>query len=172
MQFIKNSRYFTGKSTLNLLDMNEYFKRLYLYNDWANRTILELLEKNQIRDEFIIKWFSHVINAQFIWLRRVASHQNAYKIHDIHPFEQLHQSLDENQQLWLDYLEKATPEEFARVISYSNSAGDQFTNVVQDCLAHCVNHATYHRAQVAKVSRDIGIVPPNTDYITYCRIFG
>jgi uncharacterized damage-inducible protein DinB len=152
--------------------LNDYFIRLYHYNDWANRQVLELLEKNNVTNEFAIKNFSHVINAQFIWLRRVAGHQNSYKIWEVLSFEQMHQSLDECHRLWLEYLQKATPEEFTRVFSYSNSAGDAFHSVVLDCVAHNVNHATYHRAQVAKALRDISVIPVNTDYITYCRNVG
>ena len=150
--------------------MNEYFLKLYRYNDWANHTVLKLLERSQVTDEYALKNFSHVLNAQFIWFRRVANHANDYKIWDILSFEKMHQSIPVANILWMDYLAQATPEEFAREITYTNSAGDTFHNVVQDCIAHQVNHATYHRAQVAKRLRDVGVLPINTDYITYCRL--
>jgi uncharacterized damage-inducible protein DinB len=33
-----------------------------------------------------------------------------------------------------------------------------------------VNHASYHRAQVAMLLRQIGLEPINTDFITYDRV--
>ena len=152
--------------------LKQYLSQLYAYNDWANKKILNLLEKNKVQDEFCNKFFSHTINAQFIWHKRVSNLQNDYKIWDIWTHEQMTASLEDNYLKWQAYLAQVDESELQRRISYQNSAGDSFDNCVFDCVVHLVNHATYHRAQVAKRLRDIDIVPENTDYITYCRVTG
>lgn len=149
--------------------MKSYFFKLFAYNHWANLRVLEVLKNNHIQDEYCLKSFSHVINAQFIWHRRIAEIPNDYKIWDIWTFEQMQASLDNNLSLWTTYINQLTDDELNRAFQYKNSAGDAFENIVEDSLAHLVNHATYHRAQVAKRLRDIGIIPVNTDFITYRR---
>jgi uncharacterized damage-inducible protein DinB len=37
-------------------------------------------------------------------------------------------------------------------------------------MIHQVNHATYHRAQVAMLMRQQGYQPVNTDFITWDRV--
>ena len=83
---------------------------------------------------------------------------------------QMRPLMEENKKLCLDYLERTKPEEFSYTISYTTSAG-YFESVISDCLIQMVNHATHHRGQVVKAIRDLGIAPPNTDYIMYCRKF-
>lgn len=153
------------------MSLNKYFKKLYAYNEWATETLLATISTVANPTEYTLKFMSHAVNAQFIWLRRITNHANDYKIWDVHPVEKIKSASKESMALWQDFIANATPADFERVIHYSNSAGDQFSNIVQDCIIHLVNHATYHRAQVAKDLRDTGTVPPNTDYITYCRKF-
>ncbi|MCS6822344.1 MAG: DinB family protein [Microscillaceae bacterium] len=152
--------------------MKEYFLRLFAYNLWANEITLDSLKKYKITDDYCLQMFSHIVNAQYIWHRRLTEQPNDYKIWDKWSIEQMQNALTENHALWQTYLNKLTPQELSRTFEYKNSAGDTFTNNVQDCLVHLINHATYHRAQVAKRLRELGFVPQNTDYITYCRLIG
>jgi len=147
-----------------------YIEKLYAYNDWANRQVLASLTNQEVQDEYCLKMFSHLINAQFIWYRRVSGQSNDYKIWDTWNFEQLGQALTDSQLLWKSYIATLTEAELERAFSYQNSAGDSFTSRVLDCVMHCVNHGTHHRAQVGRRLRELGLVPISTDYITYCRI--
>ncbi|MGK7396080.1 MAG: DinB family protein [Candidatus Cyclobacteriaceae bacterium M3_2C_046] len=36
-------------------------------------------------------------------------------------------------------------------------------------LYHIINHSTYHRAQIALISRQQLVIPPNSDYIFFKR---
>ena len=147
-----------------------YIQKLYAYNDWANKELLASLEQQQITDEYCLKMFSHVINAQFIWHRRVSEQSNEYKIWDVWNFTEIHQALADNYSRWQTYFTQLTEEELARTFSYQNSAGDSFVSRVLDCVMHCVNHATHHRAQVGRRLRELGHTPPSIDYIVYCRL--
>ena len=124
--------------------MNQYFKRLFTYNDWANQITLDTLEREAINDEYIIRMLSHIINAQFVWIGRITDTAIEYKVWDVHPITQMRALLETNKKLCLDYIEKAKSEEFSRIISYTNSAG-YFESIISDCLIHMVNHATHHR---------------------------
>lgn len=152
--------------------MKAYFLKLYQYNDWANAQLLDLLEKSKVKDEYVIRLFSHILNAQFIWYSRIAHYPHRYQVWDVHSLEKMKTALQESTLLWHKYLEQASEDDFFRTISYVSSFGDAFQNTVQDCITQVANHSTYHRAQIVKAVKDLGIAPINTDYITYCRVLG
>jgi uncharacterized damage-inducible protein DinB len=54
-----------------------------------------------------------------------------------------------------------------RVIEYKNLKGDAFAKPVWEILLHVVNHGTYHRGQIAAMLRQLGHVPPSTDFIYF-----
>ncbi|CAN5165440.1 damage-inducible protein DinB [soil metagenome] len=151
--------------------MNDYFKRLFIYNDWANETIIENLQACDMEENSdALKITSHLINAQFIWMSRITNdsglHIPAWKTH---PLSELTSLAKRATEIWLPYIDNLTEQELNMSFDYSNSAGDQFTNTVGDALPHIVNHASYHRGQVAKLIRAKGFDPVNTDFITYAR---
>ena len=151
--------------------MREYFIRLFKYNDWANNLVLDTLSRNTFKDPEIFKIFSHVINAQFIWMSRISGNKSIHKpVWSLHTLEDLKKYSKEISALWLDYLSKLDEKELERSISYSNSEGQAFSNTVSDMLPHIVNHASYHRGQVNKLIRREGFPVHNTDYITYRRV--
>ncbi|RYE14391.1 MAG: damage-inducible protein DinB, partial [Sphingobacteriales bacterium] len=53
--------------------------------------------------------------------------------------------------------------------TYTNTQGKTYTNTVLQILTHVVNHATYHRAQIATDMRQHSLEPLMTDYIAYAR---
>jgi uncharacterized damage-inducible protein DinB len=106
--------------------------------------------------------FSHVLNAQFIWIRRIKKELTGRDRFDLHPlkdFDGIHvQNIKE-------LLEIYHTHDLATQVIYQNSGGENFVNVAQDILFHIVNHSTYHRAQIASMLKANGISPPVTDYI-------
>jgi uncharacterized damage-inducible protein DinB len=60
--------------------MNQYFKRLFIYNHWANPTTIDTLEHETIQNEYVARVFSHIINAQFIWIGRITNTDYNFKV--------------------------------------------------------------------------------------------
>jgi uncharacterized damage-inducible protein DinB len=50
-----------------------------------------------------------------------------------------------------------------------NLAGNTYRNTLADLIRHVVNHSTYHRGQLATQLRQLGQIPPATDFIVYRR---
>ncbi|MBY0426568.1 MAG: DinB family protein, partial [Cytophagales bacterium] len=147
--------------------MNSYFLKLYRYNHWANIEICKAIEPVYSSSPYIAETFSHVVNAQYIWTGRIdLAKKTPFRVREIQDYSKLTANIEHITKDWLLYLQDITPEELARVITYTNSFGESFTSVIQDVIAHLVNHSSYHRGQVAKELRNLGIAPPNTDYIT------
>ena len=57
----------------------------------------------------------------------------------------------------------------AEDVEYRNSAGQAFRNTVAEVLSHVALHGSYHRGQLALLTRQGGGVPAATDYIVYVR---
>jgi uncharacterized damage-inducible protein DinB len=45
--------------------MKKYFLKLYQYNDWATKRVLDCLNRQSVSDEKIIGILGHVIAAQY-----------------------------------------------------------------------------------------------------------
>ena len=152
--------------------MNAYFTRLYAYNEWANLQLLDLLQPHpaQLTEEIFIA-LSHYLAAQEIWISRIqgrpANVKGVWEIYDLPTCEKL---AADTAAAWNSYVPTMTTEDYYRKIAYKNTKGDYYETPVIDIMAHCVNHATYHRAQIARLLRQAGVIPINTDFITYARL--
>ncbi len=150
--------------------MKKYFLKLYQYNAWANRRVLESLERQGVSDEKILSLMGHVVAALILWLHRVKGlpAPKEIRLWGEYSLDQLKSLSEKATQDWLDFVEGN--DNFDREISYKNYSGDPFTNNVEMIMVHLVNHSSYHRAQVALLLRQQGYEPVNTDFITYERV--
>ena len=147
--------------------------KLGTFNAWANETLLRRLDSSVAAGHAIappvLRLFSHVVNAQCIWIARISGTASPVKVWQEHDLAGIHhwheQSSDKLRQLCATTDEA----ELGRHIQYTNSQGDAYDSLVSDILTHAVTHATYHRGQVATRMREAGLEPVNSDFITYCR---
>jgi len=109
--------------------------------------------------------FSHVLNAQHIWIKRIKKEEQVYDRFQVHPIEKFSSLHQEN----IIQLEELASSNLDFMVHYTNSQGDVFENNASDILFHVVNHSTYHRAQIATQFRIHHIQPPVTDFIALKR---
>jgi uncharacterized damage-inducible protein DinB len=149
--------------------MKDFFLKWYSYNAWANRRIINGLERQSVSDEKILSIMGHLVSANFIWLNRIKdlpkSNYELWGKYDVPVLKQMVEAADDQ---WMSFLREH--EDFDRVLKYRNYVGDYFENNVQQIMIHLVNHGSYHRGQVAMLLRQKGFEPINTDYITYDRV--
>jgi uncharacterized damage-inducible protein DinB len=146
-------------------------KKYAEYNIWANDRLLDHF--NQLPGEApasALRLFSHVLNAQAIWIARMTETVCPVKVWQEHTLEELRALHKQTSLKLYDLLKEADINEFNRDIKYTNSQGIEYTNRVCDIFTHVFNHCTYHRAQATTALRQSGFEPINTDYITYIRI--
>jgi uncharacterized damage-inducible protein DinB len=67
------------------------------------------------------------------------------------------------------WIEAVRTDDLTAPVEYQNSSGTTFTNQRREMAHHVVNHATHHRAQIARLLRQAGHEPPATDYIFFAR---
>ncbi|MGE0587037.1 MAG: DinB family protein [Cyclobacteriaceae bacterium] len=149
--------------------MKQYFLKLYQYNQWANKRVMDCLVRQKVDDEKILVLMSHVVSALFIWLCRITGESpEPYPLWKQYSLEELARMSDEITQRWIKFVE--SEESFDRVLVYHNYVGDPYENNVEQIMIHLVNHSSYHRGQVALLLREKGFEPINTDFITYDRV--
>ncbi|MEM6765164.1 MAG: DinB family protein [Bacteroidota bacterium] len=149
--------------------MKEYFSTLFSYDLWANKLILGTLIQNEIKREKTTYWMSHIINAQTIWIDRILIGKTHTPVHAIYSLQDCTSKLLQENTRYQAYISSAVKDTFQQAISYENSKGIAFSSKVVDILAHVINHSTHHRAQIVTKLREVGVVPPATDYIFFSR---
>jgi uncharacterized damage-inducible protein DinB len=149
--------------------MKSYFLKLYQYNAWANKRVINTLTRQNISDEKILTLMGHIVAAQFLWLHRIKGLPAPdVKLWGEYTLEQVSAMAEEAGKLWLDFVN--ANETFDRELTYHNYVGDPYVNNVEAIMMHLVNHCSYHRAQIAMLLRQKGFEPINTDFITYDRV--
>lgn len=148
--------------------MREFFEKWYQYNAWANRKVIECLERQHVTDEKILSLLSHIVSAQFIWLGRFKNQPiEQYPLWKAYPLADIKDMAKTAATQWNTFVLEG---EFDRVLKYKNYTGQYFENQVEQIMIHLVNHGTYHRGQIALLLRQKGLEPVNTDFITYDRV--
>lgn len=149
--------------------MKKYFLKLYQFNAWANQRVFKCLIDQNVNHEKIISLMGHIAAAEMLWLHRVKGLPKPnVKLWSDYTHAELTVMLNNADKDWLDYVHGT--EDFDRELNYTNYTGDPFVNNVESIMIHTVNHASYHRAQVALLLRQNGFEPINTDFITYDRV--
>jgi uncharacterized damage-inducible protein DinB len=141
-------------------------QNLINYTFLADKKIMDVFLQLNTSIPEAEKLFSHVLNAQHIWAKRIFHEEPEYDIFEIHPVVEYENIHLRNTEFLLQIFRSRDPEE---LVIYRNSQGAEFVNKISDILFHVVNHSTYHRAQIATQFRLNGITPPSTDYIMFKR---
>ncbi|WP_316734816.1 DinB family protein [Pedobacter aquatilis] len=136
------------------------------YTQRADREILDVFsaaDKNMPDAE---RLFSHVLNAQHIWVNRVEGLPLQYEIWQVH-------SKNDFESISSDNFEKIeaslAKHDLSDKITYHDSRGNEYQNTVAEMFMQMLNHSTYHRGQIVSMFKKEGITPPVTDYIYFKR---
>ena len=143
---------------------------LFEYNDWANRRILVLFHAlpNPVEKPFSL--LAHLLTAEEIWLLRLRG-QDTVGV-DKSPqltVSQCEILVNEHRQAFAEVMAEFERRGFDSAVTYRNLSGTEFTTSALDILTHIALHGTYHRGQIALALRAAGIVPVDTDFITFVR---
>lgn len=147
----------------------KYFLDLLKYDLWANKNLAGFLKENSITEGKELELFSHIFNAEIIWLKRVRGEKDFPGHMKIHTSEECDVLMNNAINDWVDFINSTKEEQFFNIIEYKNIKGEQWKSTVWEILTHMINHSTYHRAQIALLLRQKGMKPPATDYIGYSR---
>src|SRR5882757_6171415 len=109
--------------------MKEYFLKLYQYNAWADRRVIECLERQQVGDVKILRIFGHLVSAQLIWYNRFKGlPKSPHPLWADRLLAELRSISEEASRSWLNFIQEENT--FDRVLKYNNYVGDYYeTNI-------------------------------------------
>jgi len=147
--------------------MKGFLHQLFDYNFFCNKKIIEQCSGlDQVPDN-CIRLFSHILNAHHIWNHRILGDPTEIGVWDEHKISRWEDIHYENQRTSFEIV--SNTDTFEKRVEYTNSAGKDFSNRLEDILFHIINHSTHHRGQIMMELRNAGNVPEALDYVYYKR---
>ncbi len=147
------------------MDLVEHLQRLFVYDDWANREVLAVLQQAEPVPARSFKLVSHVLSAERLWLERLQQQKQTHPVWPDFTLQECETEAAELPGLWKSYLDAAREAGLSRLVNYKNSKGEAWTNRKDDILLHVIMHSAYHRGQIATDMRAAGFTPAYTDFI-------
>jgi uncharacterized damage-inducible protein DinB len=139
------------------------------YDTWANRELLATVVTPAASDERVLRLWGHVVLDKRIWLARVRGEDTMnWELWPRYSVSESDLLLRQADQEMLALASNAGTR-FDRLIHYRNQTGKYFDTSLSDIFVHIVNHATYHRGQLATAIKAANGTPANTDYIAWIR---
>jgi uncharacterized damage-inducible protein DinB len=156
--------------------MTDDLASLFAYDRWAEGRMLDacrLVPPERYGDEPAPGWSSvrssvaHIIGATELWSRRFLGQPVSGFIPESElatPDAAALQS-EANHETFDRLIASLTPDQLAAPLTWTNLRGQTNVAPLWAALRHVVNHATYHRGQVASKLKLLGVEPPVTDFV-------
>jgi uncharacterized damage-inducible protein DinB len=160
-------------------------RTLFAYNSWANRRLLTtarlLAAEDYARDlrsshDSVRGTLVHILGSHWVWLRRWLGEPSEQIVArcdavwdptnfpDVAALEAAHDTLERDQNAFMANL---ADDQITIRRTFKNFQGKEWHLSLAEQMQHVINHSTYHRGQVVTLLRQLGHVPPGTDYTTY-----
>lgn len=150
------------------MSMIDHIRRLFGYDDWANREVLAAIRGAGSAGR-PLKLMSHILSAERLWYERMKGLGQTLPVWPEFSVQQCEEQAARMAQLWKEFLSPANEAELALPVSYKNTKGQGFTSAKEDVLLHVITHSAYHRGQIAAEMRATGFTPAYTDFIHAVR---
>ncbi len=151
------------------MDTSAHYRKIFRWNVLANIRMIDAIAPEGNNDA-LVELLSHILAAEHIWLLRIEGFDT--RTREVWPLLALTECRErclENNAIVMRYLANAEEEDLARIVTYSNTKDEAFSNSVADILTHVTHHSTYHRAQINSRLRALGAAPAIVDYISFAR---
>jgi uncharacterized damage-inducible protein DinB len=146
-----------------------HLKRLIGHLVWADRLVQDALKRAKAVDPKVIDLYAHLLGAEHVWHARLVGVPPTVAVWPQLSIDECGRLAARNAEELAGYVDGLEPADLARDVTYKNSAGAQFTSVVEDILLHVCLHGAYHRGQITTALRTTGSIPNPTDYIAFIR---
>jgi uncharacterized damage-inducible protein DinB len=156
--------------------MTDGLPALFAYDRWANARIFDacrLVPLERYGEEVVPGWSSlrstvvHIVAATDLWARRFLDQPADAFIpeSELATIDEVARLSIANHDTFDRLILELTPEHLAAPFTYRNLQGQTVTAPLWAVLRHVVNHATYHRGQVASKLARLGVEAPVTDLV-------
>jgi len=148
------------------------------YDRWANFRFMDAisnLDSQALRQNIPSSFPSlhqtlvHLLWAEELWLERWQGRPFVPSL-DLEGFPSLQVirgELEETYVKQLQFLQELPVEAADRSVRYVNFRGEKWEYTLRQMVQHLCIHSAYHRGQLATMMRQVGKVPPSTDYLVF-----
>jgi uncharacterized damage-inducible protein DinB len=112
--------------------------------------------------------YAHLAAAAHVWLARLEGRTPEYPVWPELPLAAA-RGVAAQSLAGLRAVASRGADALAADVAYRTSAGQPFRNSAADVLTHVALHGSYHRGQIALLTRQGGGAPAATDYIAFAR---
>jgi uncharacterized damage-inducible protein DinB len=151
------------------MDSLRWIRRLFEHASWADAKLEAAVHASAGTVPEALREYSHVVGTAETWLARIERRPPASAVWPDVSEAELRALRSRTEAAYTAYLEGLDAGDLERLVSYTNSAGEAFTNTVGDILTHVVLHGQYHRGKVNSRLRQAGHAPAAADYVAYVR---
>lgn len=159
-----------------------YFRRLALYNQWANGRLyaacaeLADTERKAPRKAFfgsIHRTLNHLLLCDRIWLSRIEPGRtpvtDPLDTELYTDFAELRREREKQDAAIVAYVDAQTEASLGAMKRYANASGQPQETPHGTILQHLFNHHTHHRGQVHDMLSQTAVAPPPLDLIYFVR---
>jgi uncharacterized damage-inducible protein DinB len=150
--------------------MREILLELYGHQAWADAEHWNAFESipEVLKDKEICERLYHIHLVQHAFILIVQGQRPAVKrFEDLPDMKALREYGQNNQQSAMEFLEKVTEERLKETIRIPWFKEPPLKITVGRALIQAVMHSQHHRAQNAMRFRELGGIPPTTDFIAW-----
>jgi len=148
--------------------MNAMLKRLFDYDEWANREVIKSLRETPEFPPKALKLLGHIVSAETLWSERMEGRKQSLAVWPELSLAECEELAGRLAHVWRGYFGQDDGA-LAQEIEYKNSKGESWRSRKEDILMHVITHSAYHRAQIASEMRTAGRQPAYTDFIHAAR---
>ena len=146
----------------------EHLRRLFDYNDWANRRIITALKENY--SDKARKILAHLlITEQEYYGRLYGKDSLGFDFWQDLTLEECGNLARKTAERYEKLLRKFDDEGLDISAQYRTSEGVWCENTFRELLTHVLFHSSTHRGNIMLNLREAGFAPPQIDYIIYLR---
>lgn len=149
-------------------DQLDHLRRLFGYDAWANREALASIRASGGPSR-ALGLLAHIIAAERLWLERLRAEPQSMAVWPALTIADCERHLADLGRFRTEYLASLTLDGLARLVSYTSTKGERWSNTIEDVLTHVVIHSAYHRGQIAAEVRASAHTPAYTDFIHAAR---
>lgn len=168
--------HFYRRESVNVQDI----RLLVDYTDWANHLVLDAVDAISLDEQQRERGVSHgslhgtllhMLFAEWVWLSRWkgSSPTAALASADFPTLEEIREYWKAIENERQGFVAGLSDEALLSPLTYRDMKGTEYTNPLGLLMQHVVNHATLHRGQVMGMIRQLGIKPPETDFLFFFR---
>lgn len=146
----------------------EHLRRLFDYNDWANRRIIIALKENYAEKSHRI--LAHLLITENEYYERLyGKDSKGFDFWTALSLEECGSLAREISGKYEKLLRKFDEEGLDLIIQYRTGEGHWKKNTFRELLTHVLFHSSIHRGNIILNLRECGFEPPEIDYIIYLR---